>query len=1075
MLSSIPRRTSKQSPWVCAQCRRRTGISQTTLTILPSPALHAVTTSYTSTRFVSSTNKKKLLEEQELKLQLKRAARAPAAQRAAEDEGNTASIVSKLLAGATGTTALYPPGQPPIPPVTKLPTKWATNPFLRPVIRDTIRKVYPHIEDLTPIQAKLLATLAKRMHLSANDIPGTGKSFALATWMLNLDRSTKTTTGAVEPTSTVLALVPNSDLAQQYYSWITNILLNSGSDAVQSNVSNFVQVLYRTNSPAEDERQKQLLTDSPNPHIIIGTPNRILDILASGVNSPVKLLDIDHLKLVVIDEADSLLDFEAKRVFNKPIKALRTKVPPTEQLLDYIFQNRNKKLVSPTKAKGEVNYIQIVSTSSSMSARSMRRWIEIEKRQWLSPFGKQASMTGNTSGVEGVKLGFAPNLSPVKPGDLVCPWIATMQREETVSGSILRKIHEGIKHHVIGYDMETGFLRDAPLTRFEMKEALTSYVQANKDKTKIANRKAMEKEKLGDGATSTTTDAGLGERKLLGDDGYPESISVPILEKLLKNDDWPSNVLVGLGSMASKAKFKLECERIGIHAEVLSFETWNARQDGQPIGRTDKHLASATASENSGYNVESSSSEADKRSRTTVWITDPVACAGLDSPGLTHAYLFHRVETTKDYIAYCGRVSRHPFPEHKSVTNHNFLASQDAQNRDAEAYGAPGRIKNQPPAIGKVVSVILEEVITPEEARAERIAEAGWVDRDRANERAVGLSSYDPDFRLGSGYRYGKGEKVVRIKSDRIGNSEEGTDTSEIGVPVVQIGSMFEKGAYLCEGVRREKIGCVVERYFPEGMEDRGMVLGDDDDNLDYGWGEDEEGEEDEEDEDGEGSDEDVRLRRRRKWGQFAEGSEYPSIKKSAATIAASPAPPTPIPSPPTPIPTPPSPPTQQEVEQDSTVEEPDLPSPEASIDEPEPTTETPEGEEQETTESFSTPASDSFDPATPIATLPTPPPSSLSPPIPPPVADDPTLTPEELEEYHKAQLEIVGAYDELAQLMGQVWDNTPKEVKEVVELEMEKVVESMKGELHESEVVGGGVEGVEGVEVVEAVEVKKE
>lgn len=719
-----------------------------------------------------------------------------------------ASLVSKLLNNATS-KSLYSHGKPDTLSTLGAPKKWATNPVIRPVVREAIQKAYPHVEDLTPIQAKLFVALSKRTHLSLADIPGTGKSFALACWLLNVDRSIRTGKGDVEPTTTALVLVPNPDLAMQYESWITNILSNSSSEVIKKNLPSFVQALYRTGTVEGDDQQKCRLKEYPNPHILVATPQRVLDIMEEKLVDPHHLLDLEHLKLVVVDEADSLFDLGI--LFHKENKVKSTlekkqHMLPAEQLLDFIFENRNAKLIGPRQAKGELNYMQIVLASSSDSAKQMRRFIEQVKRSWLSPYGTPWS--GGALG-QGISMGFAPHYTPVKEGDLVSHIIASLQRVETTSGEVLRKVHSSIKHYLIAYDMETGILRDAPLDRMLINKMLKKFLRVS-TKLKLVGGRAPQRAKLQEIQAQLGKEAlsvpglDIQEKKVIGDHGYPEELAVPILEKLLEYDNWPRHVIVGLGLQTSKQRFQQSCAEVGIKAEILSYQAWNS-QGGKvsKLGRSDEHIADA------GGDLESMLVEG--KQNTSVWITDPVSCPGLDSPGITHAYIFHRIESTKDYVAYCGRVSRHPFADTGAGAVDPIKAGSVALLSSDE--NAPGKIKSRYPTPGKVVSIILEENITPEEMRSERETEKSWLALEAAaaaGKEGAGRGPTSPH--QGSGYRSGKGEKVVRVISGA-GNRWQGV---EIGLPVLQRGSIWEQDAYLAEGIKREKIGCVVEKFFGE-------------------------------------------------------------------------------------------------------------------------------------------------------------------------------------------------------------------------------------------------------------------
>ena len=147
----------------------------------------------------------------------------------------------------------------------------------------------------------------------------------LAMYALNLSRSMNQQN---RPTTTSLILVPNPDLAIQYHYWITQILGTSVKDPER--MAKIVQAIYRTNE-RDEELQEQKLRDFPNPHIIISTPTRMLDLIAENGDA----FDIDNLSSVIVDEADEIIQ--------PPTKVMTSKIhhrTPGEILLDWIFQKR---------------------------------------------------------------------------------------------------------------------------------------------------------------------------------------------------------------------------------------------------------------------------------------------------------------------------------------------------------------------------------------------------------------------------------------------------------------------------------------------------------------------------------------------------------------------------------------------------------------------------------------------------------------------------------------------------------------------------------------------------------------
>jgi superfamily II DNA/RNA helicase len=95
----------------------------------------------------------------------------------------------------------------------------------------------------TEAQQKLLFSLRQeKQHILFRAETGSGKSFILAMYALNLSRSVNQEN---QPTTTSLILVPNPDLAIQYHYWITQILSTSVKDPQK--MARIVQAIYRTN------------------------------------------------------------------------------------------------------------------------------------------------------------------------------------------------------------------------------------------------------------------------------------------------------------------------------------------------------------------------------------------------------------------------------------------------------------------------------------------------------------------------------------------------------------------------------------------------------------------------------------------------------------------------------------------------------------------------------------------------------------------------------------------------------------------------------------------------------------
>jgi superfamily II DNA/RNA helicase len=187
---------------------------------------------------------------------------------------------------------------------------------------------------------------------------GSGKSFILAMYALNQPRSLNEQN---YPTTATLVLVPNPDLAIQYYYWITQVLGSSVKDSDRA--ARIVQAFYRTEE-AEERAQEAKLSNFPRSHILISTPTRMLDMIASNSNA----FDLSALQCIILDEADEIVqprDLTTSRKIQH-----RT---PGEILLDYIFENR--------KAQPSPAFLRLIATSATLSTQFTTF---IEQKQWTS-------------------------------------------------------------------------------------------------------------------------------------------------------------------------------------------------------------------------------------------------------------------------------------------------------------------------------------------------------------------------------------------------------------------------------------------------------------------------------------------------------------------------------------------------------------------------------------------------------------------------------------------------------------------------------------------------------------------
>ena len=149
-----------------------------------------------------------------------------------------------------------------------------------------LRGIYSHgFEKPSSIQLKSIPIILSKKDIIAQAQSGTGKTGAFSIGLLNLiNESSQTIQG--------LIIVPTRELAEQVFKIITDISSYSKI--------NLLKVIGGTNIYLCREHLKK------NPHIIIGTPGRILDMIQS------KYLITENINTLILDEADEILSFGFK-------------------------------------------------------------------------------------------------------------------------------------------------------------------------------------------------------------------------------------------------------------------------------------------------------------------------------------------------------------------------------------------------------------------------------------------------------------------------------------------------------------------------------------------------------------------------------------------------------------------------------------------------------------------------------------------------------------------------------------------------------------------------------------------
>jgi len=142
-------------------------------------------------------------------------------------------------------------------------------------------------EDPSPIQKKAIKPLLGKFDLIAQAQSGTGKTATFCIGTLGRIDFTKNETQAI-------VLAHTLELAQQIEHVFTNIgkytNLRLATAAKSSTVRENIETLLGRNNP-----------DGLLPHVVIGTPGRVLDMINKEV------ININTIRLLICDEADELL------------------------------------------------------------------------------------------------------------------------------------------------------------------------------------------------------------------------------------------------------------------------------------------------------------------------------------------------------------------------------------------------------------------------------------------------------------------------------------------------------------------------------------------------------------------------------------------------------------------------------------------------------------------------------------------------------------------------------------------------------------------------------------------------
>ena len=156
---------------------------------------------------------------------------------------------------------------------------------------------------LTPVQAQALPALLDGRDLVAQAPTGSGKTAAFG---LGLLQRIDPATGGTQ----ALVLCPTRELADQVGKQLRKLA---------TGIANLKLSVLCGGIPLAP----QLASLSHPPHVVVGTPGRVLELVQHGA------LDLRGVRVLVLDEADRMLDMG----FDEPIRALVKRTPKDRQTL----------------------------------------------------------------------------------------------------------------------------------------------------------------------------------------------------------------------------------------------------------------------------------------------------------------------------------------------------------------------------------------------------------------------------------------------------------------------------------------------------------------------------------------------------------------------------------------------------------------------------------------------------------------------------------------------------------------------------------------------------------------------
>jgi len=229
---------------------------------------------------------------------------------------------------------------------------------LHPPIIASLQAAFPHVRYPTDVQARFIPAILEGKDVLLKDVTGSGKyvaniagnvnranldrlrSFGLTLALLNKPRLVSLNKREEKVRHiTSLVLVPHRELGLQLMHWIER-MVNAGDPAPP--LASIAQLLIRDDKMHLTSGVHML--EEVAPHMLIGTPQAVMDVYERHP----KLLQLDTLSTVVVDEVDYLVETPSRKDPGKSFKKAAEKAKrkllahpgPTRHLLNTIYSRR---------------------------------------------------------------------------------------------------------------------------------------------------------------------------------------------------------------------------------------------------------------------------------------------------------------------------------------------------------------------------------------------------------------------------------------------------------------------------------------------------------------------------------------------------------------------------------------------------------------------------------------------------------------------------------------------------------------------------------------------------------------